>query len=70
MEILVMLAVAGLVAWLNYYLADLRGRNAVGWAFGGFLFGLFSTLLLLILGKTKEKEVEIAQEAYAKVQSR
>jgi cell division protein FtsN len=52
-----------LVAWLNHYLATQRGRNAIGWAFGGAIFGLLSTILLLILGKTKEKELEVLVEA-------
>ena len=52
-----------LIAWLNYYLAEQRGRNSVGWAFGGAIFGLFSTILLLVLGKTKEKEIEVLVEA-------
>lgn len=52
-----------LVAWLNYYLAGQRGRNEIGWAFGGAIFGLLSTILLLILGKTKEKELEVLVEA-------
>lgn len=43
-----------LVAWLNYYLATQRRRNAVGWAFGGALFGLLSTALLLIIGSPDE----------------
>jgi uncharacterized membrane protein YjjB (DUF3815 family) len=55
MDLFIILVVAGLIAWLNYYLAEQRGRNAVGWAFGGFIFGLFSTILLLIIGTTDEK---------------
>lgn len=55
MELLIILIVTGLIAWLNYYLAEQRGRNPVGWAIGGFVFGLLSTLLLLVLGTTTEK---------------
>lgn len=55
MELFIVLVVAGLIAWLNHYLAEQRGRNAVGWAFGGVIFGLLSTILLLILGTTDEK---------------
>lgn len=55
MELFITLAVLGLVAWLNHYLAEQRGRNAVGWAFAGVIFGLLSTILLLILGTTDEK---------------
>jgi hypothetical protein len=46
-----------LIAWLNFYLAEQRGRNTVGWAFAGVIFGLFSTILLLILGTTDEKHI-------------
>lgn len=63
MEVLGYLIGMALVAWLNHYLATQRGRNAIGWAIGGALLGLLSTLLLLILGKTKEKELEILVEA-------
>ncbi len=52
-----------LVAWLNYYLAGQRGRNEIGWAIGGAFFGLLATLLLLVLGKTKDKELEVLVEA-------
>ena len=46
---------AALVAWLNTYLAEQRGRSVTGWAIGGVIFGLFSTILLLVLGTTAEK---------------
>jgi hypothetical protein len=52
-----------LFAWLNHYLATQRGRNPLGWAIGGVFFGLLATLLLLILGKTAEKELEVIVEA-------
>jgi sugar phosphate permease len=55
MELFIVLVVAGLIAWLNHYLAEQRGRNAVGWAFAGVIFGLLSTILLLIIGTTDEK---------------
>lgn len=60
MELLITLVVLGLVAWLNHYLATQRGRNPVGWAIGGALFGLLSTILLLVLGTTDEKRTEDA----------
>lgn len=60
MELLVILITAGLIAWLNHYLATERGRNAIGWAVGGAIFGLLSTILLLIIGKTEAKQIEIA----------
>jgi len=52
-----------LFAWLNHSLATQRGRNAVGWAVGGLIFGLLSTILLLILGKTEAREVEIYKKS-------
>lgn len=60
MELLVILITAVLVAWLNHYLATERGRNAFGWAIAGLVFGLLSTILLLIIGKTESKQIEIA----------
>lgn len=69
MELITYVIVAALIAWLNYYLAEQRGRNEVGWSFAGVIFGLFSTVLLLILGKTKEKEMEILVEANKKAAS-
>ena len=55
MEILGYLIGAAIMAWLNLYLAEQRGRNTVGWAIAGVVFGLLSTILLLILGTTAEK---------------
>lgn len=54
MELIILLSVA-LVAWLNWYLAEQRGRSTIGWAIAGVLFGLLSTLLLLVLGTTDAK---------------
>lgn len=60
MEIFITLIVLGLIAWLNAYLAEQRGRSTVGWAIGGLVFGLLSTLLLLVLGTTDVKKTEDA----------
>lgn len=60
MELVGFLVGIALVAWLNHYLATQRGRNAIGWAVGGAIFGLLSTILLLILGTTPEKRLEDA----------
>ena len=59
MELIVMLILSGLMGWLNHYLAGLRGRNEMGWAIGAVFFGVFAIILLLILGMTEEKRVEI-----------
>lgn len=59
MEIVIILAVA-LVAWLNWYLAEQRGRSELGWAIAGILFGLLSTIVLLVIGTTDEKKTEDA----------
>ena len=63
MEVIGFIIGMALVAWLNHYLATQRGRNAVGWAIGGAVFGLLSTILLLILVKTEAREVEIYKKA-------
>ena len=63
MEVIGFIIGMALVAWLNHYLATQRGRNAVGWTIGGAVFGLLSTILLLILGKTEAREVEIYKKA-------
>ena len=60
MEITGLIIGAALVAWLNYALAKQRGRDPGGWAFGGAIFGLFSTILLLVLGTTEEKRTSDA----------
>jgi hypothetical protein len=70
MELLVILITAALMAWLNHYLATERGRNAIGWAVAGAIFGLLSTILLLILGKTEEKQIEIATRVASAVNSK
>ena len=62
-----MLAMGALLGWLNYYLAGLRGRNEMGWAFGAVFFGIFAVILLLILGKTEQKQIEIQIEALKQV---
>ena len=63
MDAIVFIIVIALVAWLNHYLAEQRGRNAVGWAVAGVIFGLLSTILLLILGKTEARQVELYKKA-------
>lgn len=63
MEVIGFIIGIALVAWLNHYLATQRGRNAMGWAVGGAIFGVLSTLLLLILGKTEARQVELYKQA-------
>ena len=63
MEVIGFIIGIALVAWLNHYLAEQRGRNAVGWAVAGVIFGLLSTILLLILGKTEARQVELYKKA-------
>ena len=55
MDVIFFIIGAGLVAWLNHYMATNRGRNAALWAILGFLFGILTSLILLIMGKTNEK---------------
>jgi hypothetical protein len=66
MELIITIAFIGLIAWLNYYLAEQRGRSTVGWAVGGVIFGLFSTILLLILGETEEHRIAVINKANTK----
>jgi uncharacterized membrane protein YjjB (DUF3815 family) len=63
MDLLIILIVIGLIAWLNVYLAQQRGRSELGWAIGALLFGLLSTLLLLVIGTTHEKKQEDIKKA-------
>ena len=63
----IIIIVLALIAWLNHYLATQRGRNPFGWAAAGVIFGLFSTVILLVLGKTREKEIEVIVEAQKRV---
>ncbi len=39
-------------------MAEPRGRNKIGWAIGGFFFGILAILILAIAGKTNEKILE------------
>lgn len=66
MEFLVTVIVIALIAWLNHYLAEQRGRSTIGWVIGGLVFGLFATALLLILGETKEHKLQMYAEAQNK----
>jgi VIT1/CCC1 family predicted Fe2+/Mn2+ transporter len=66
MELIITLVVVGLIAWLNHYLAEQRGRNPIGWAIGGVIFGLLATILLLILGETQEHRIEVINKANSK----
>lgn len=66
MELILTLVFIGLIAWLNHYLAEQRGRNPIGWAVGGVIFGLFATILLLILGETEEHRIAVINKANAK----
>lgn len=70
MELIGFLIGIALVAWLNHYLATQRGRNAVGWAIAGAIFGLLATIVLLILGKTEAREVELAAKAINTAQTK
>jgi uncharacterized membrane protein YeaQ/YmgE (transglycosylase-associated protein family) len=60
MELIIYLIIGLLIGWLNYSLANQRGRDPMGWAIGGVIFGLFSTILLLVLGTTDKKRMDDA----------
>lgn len=54
MDIIILLIVGGLMAWLCSTMAEKRNRSAVGWAIGGFMFGLLAVILLALLGEIKK----------------
>ena len=56
MELILIFAV--IFAIIGAIMAESRGRNKIGWALGGFLFGVFAILLIAVLGKTNEKLLE------------
>lgn len=55
MELIIMIAVAALFAWLCSEMAESRNRNATTWAIMGALFGIFAVIILALVGKV-EKE--------------
>ena len=54
----VVFVVSILCAIICALMAEPRGRNKIGWAIGGFFFGIFAILVLAIAGKTNEKILE------------
>lgn len=54
MDFLSVIIVGLLFAWACHYLAGKRNRNQVNWAIGGFLFGIFALVTLLLVGENKE----------------
>ena len=54
MEILVFVLPI-LFSWINYNHAQMYNRNVGMWVFLGFFFGIFSTILLLLLGEKQTK---------------
>ena len=51
MELLIILIVGALFAWLCAEMAKTRNRNTTVWAISGFLFGLFAVIVLALVGK-------------------
>lgn len=51
MELLIILIVGALFAWLCAEMAKTRNRNTTVWAILGFLFGLFAVIVLALVGK-------------------
>ena len=49
MEILVALIMSGFFALICGVIADGKGRSARNWALGGFLFGIFTLIVLLCM---------------------
>lgn len=54
MELLIILIVGALFAWLCAEMAKTRNRNTTVWAILGFLFGLFAVIVLALVGTAKE----------------
>ncbi len=53
MDILIILLVSGLFAWLCAEMAKTRNRDATVWAILGFLFGIFTVVVLALLGTAR-----------------
>jgi len=53
-ELLIILIVGALFAWLCAEMAKTRNRNTTVWAILGFLFGLFAVIVLALVGTAKE----------------
>lgn len=56
MELMIIISV--ICAIVCAVMAEPRGRNMIGWALGGFFFGIFAILILAVVGKTSEKLLE------------
>jgi uncharacterized membrane protein len=54
MELLIILVVGALFAWLCAEMAKTRNRSTTTWAILGFLFGIFSVIVLALLGTVKD----------------
>lgn len=55
MDIMSVIIVGLLFAWACHYLAGQRNRNQTNWAIGGFLFGIFALVALLLVGVNTDK---------------
>jgi uncharacterized membrane protein YeaQ/YmgE (transglycosylase-associated protein family) len=53
MELLIILIVGGLLAWLCAEMAKTRNRGVALWAVLGFFFGIFAVIVLALLGTAK-----------------
>ncbi len=58
--ILIIVSLFWSIFWavVNYNLAAKYNRGTFKWSISGFIFGLFSTVILLIKGKNENEEVE------------
>jgi hypothetical protein len=54
MELIIVLIVAGLMAWLGVEMAKTRNRDTKTWGILCFMFGLFAVLVLALIGTAKE----------------
>ena len=56
MELMIIVSV--ICAIVCAVMAEPRGRSMIGWALGGFFFGILAILILAVVGKTNEKLLE------------
>ncbi len=54
MEILIVVIVGALMAWLCAEMAKTRKRDTTLWAIMGFLFGLIAVIILALIGTANE----------------
>lgn len=54
MELLIIIIVGGLFAWLCAEMAESRNRDRNIWGVLGFIFGIIAVIILALIGTAKE----------------